>query len=207
MTGGRELYEFTELGEDATGLMTFETVFESEPMDHSVKATLFFQLHEVEDRICNRVESLLFASLIGPPTTISDSRDLVETWPWSKFDKELEERTRRLIERGEWDSAIRRAFVLLSSRIAARYNLLLDTDGAELINAAFGKNSLLSGLENKEKAAMRDLMAGLYGVFRNKYGHKDFDAPWQEVEAVMTMVNFVLSRLSREASGNAAPGQ
>ena len=35
----------------------------------------------------------------------------------------------------------------------------------------------------------------MYGVFRNKYGHEDVEAPWHVADAVLSMINTVLKML------------
>jgi hypothetical protein len=47
---------------------------------------------------------------------------------------------------------------------------------------------------------MRNLLAGLYGLFRNTLDHHDVDVPWHEAEAVIGMVNWALLRLSAMSS-------
>jgi len=48
--------------------------------------------------------------------------------------------------------------------------------------------------------ASRNLLAGLYHVFRNTLDHHNVDIPWHEVEAVIGMVNWALLRLSALSS-------
>jgi hypothetical protein len=86
--------------------------------------------------------------------------------------------------------------VILKSRLVAKFGVDHDLDGADLVNRIFGASGLLSSrLESEERQAMRDLLAGLYGVFRNKYGHQDVEAPWHEADAILSMINFVLKRI------------
>lgn len=111
------------------------------------------------------------------------------------YDLELVERISELIIRREYDSAIRKAFVILKSRLATRFGVDKTLDGADLVNRIFGTSGVLaSKLDGGERQAMRDLLAGLYGVFRNKYGHQDIDAPWHEADAILSMINFILKR-------------
>ena len=62
---------------------------------------------------------------------------------------------------------------------------------------------MASGLPQSERQAFRDLLAGLYGVFRNTYGHQDQEAPWHEADAVLSMINTVLKRLEDLATRSA----
>jgi len=47
---------------------------------------------------------------------------------------------------------------------------------------------------------MRNLLDGLFGVFRNVYDHRDVDPEWYEVEAVLSMINWALKRIDKYPS-------
>ncbi|MHA1981873.1 MAG: TIGR02391 family protein [Promethearchaeota archaeon] len=112
------------------------------------------------------------------------------------FDQELVDKVSDLLIHQEYDSAIRKAFVILKSRLVSKLNGPGNLDGADLVNHLFGKDGYLAAVIDKtEKQAMRDLLAGLYGVFRNKYGHQDIKAPRHETDAVLSMINYVLKRI------------
>ncbi|RIE16718.1 hypothetical protein [Candidatus Cryosericum septentrionale] len=51
-----------------------------------------------------------------------------------------------------------------------------------------------------EREASRNLLAGLYDVFRNTLDHHNVDVPWHEAEAVIGMVNGAQLRLSALSS-------
>jgi hypothetical protein len=115
----------------------------------------------------------------------------------TEYDDELREKTIPLLIQREFDSAIRKAFVILTSRLRATYQLPRTRDGAQLANAIFGAGGVAAAtLDGTERAAMRDLVAGLYGVYRNRYGHDDVEAPLPEAEAVIGSVNWLLLWLS-----------
>ena len=85
---------------------------------------------------------------------------------WSEHatecDNELREETTPLLIQREFDSAIRKAFVILTSRLRAVYDLPRARDGAKLANAIFGPDGAASAtLDTSERAATRDLVAGL----------------------------------------------
>jgi len=112
------------------------------------------------------------------------------------YDQQLVEQVKQLFIRGEYDSAIRKAFVILKDRLVVAFRLSKKLDGAELVNTLFGKTGkLASKLEDSERQAMRDLLAGLYGVFRNRYGHENLTATWYEAEAVLSVINVVLHHI------------
>jgi hypothetical protein len=98
----------------------------------------------------------------------------------------------------EYDSAIRKAFVILKSRLASRFNAPNNLDGTDLVNHIFGKSGSLSQhIKDNERQAMRDLLSGLYGVFRNRYGHEDIEPSWHETDAILSMINYVLKDIER----------
>jgi hypothetical protein len=43
--------------------------------------------------------------------------------------------------------------------------------------------------------SMRDLLAGLYGVFRRHLAHTSLDVPFHEAEATLSMINYALKWL------------
>ncbi len=108
-------------------------------------------------------------------------------------DGELADAVSELVVRGECDSAVRKAFVVLKSRLVHTFGLPDDLDGTGLVNAVFGQKGVLaSSTDPGELQALRDLSAGLYGVFRNRYSHHDVAIPWHEADAVLSMINYLL---------------
>ena len=112
------------------------------------------------------------------------------------YDRELAEKIGDLIARQEFDSAVRKAFVLLKAWLVVKFSLPDNLDGVNLVNRIFGNNGHSSlVLDPNERQAVRDLLAGLYGVFRNKCAHSDKPLPWYEADAALTMINFALKEL------------
>ena len=115
---------------------------------------------------------------------------------YEHYDRELAEKVSELLQENHLPSAVRAAFVILKERLAATYSLSSDLDGEQLVNRIFGSRGMLSGtIDNSRLQAMRNLLSGLYGVFRNKYSHTDVKTEWNEAEAVIAMVNWVLKNL------------
>ena len=112
------------------------------------------------------------------------------------YDEELREKVVELLGTRQYDSAIRRAFVILKTRMVVVFEVTDNIDGADLVNQLFGtKSEATPFLSAAERQAFRDLLSGMYGVFRNKYMHEDVDAPFYETDAILSMVNFALKRL------------
>lgn len=136
-------------------------------------------------------------SAIAHLTPLSDIENLdTELWNRCKYS---------LSASGEapeaWDEAVRSAMVVLEERlrkIAKRKKLSSPDDtGMQLVNKIFSsKSPLLSDqFDDRQKAAYRDLYAGVMGVFRNPYGHRFIDPQPQEGGAIVIFTNLLLKIL------------
>ncbi len=113
-----------------------------------------------------------------------------------QYDSEFADKIGPLLRDQHFDSAVRKAFVMLKERLVRLFGVSSSFDGTELVNAIFGsKGQLMGKIPDAERQAMRDLLAGLYGVFRNHYSHQDVVPRWSEVASVLGMINWVLQRL------------
>jgi len=116
------------------------------------------------------------------------------------YDSELAKKIGPLLVQGQWDSAVRKGFIILKERMVKTFGADSSRDGRELVNQVFGQKGLLVGkLEDSEREAMRNLLDGLFGVFRNAYGHRDIEPQWFETEAVLSMVNWTLKTMEGSA--------
>lgn len=112
------------------------------------------------------------------------------------YDRELSTGIGDLMAERQLDSAVRKAFVLLNERLVKNFGVTPDLDGRDAVNKVFGRDGHLSGtVPESERESMRNLLDGLFGVFRNIYGHRDVQPDWYEAEAVLSMVNWALRRL------------
>lgn len=124
------------------------------------------------------------------------------------YDESLRRAVSELIARREYDSAVRKAFVILKERLIEKFGADHSLDGSELVNSIFGSSGTARGtIDPSECQAWRDLLAGLYGVFRNRFAHRDIDPTWAEADGVISMLNVVLQKLedmpsARRGSGN-----
>jgi hypothetical protein len=131
---------------------------------------------------------------------INDLESVFQAWCQSPdhYDTELVAAISDLLAHRQLDSAIRKTFVVLKERLCKCFQAPRHLDGSDLVNNIFGKKSaLLSGLNDAERQAMRDLLAGLYGVFRNRFAHRDEQPSWAEADALISMVNQVLQDIGR----------
>ena len=123
-----------------------------------------------------------------------------QTWSLdqSHYDSELAKKIGPLLIQRQWDSAVRKAFVILKERMVKAFAASSSIDGRDLVNEVFGKNGFLHGkIPEGERESMRNLLDGLFGVFRNSYGHRDLEPEWYETEAVLSMVNWTLKTMDR----------
>ena len=110
------------------------------------------------------------------------------------IDQKLQSSVYILIREKQYDSVIRKAFVILTERLrdVCKINNT-NTDGEHLINEIFGKDSKCSmGLDSNQRKGYRNLLSGLYELYRNKYAHNNLNASYIEVEGVLGMINNIL---------------
>ncbi len=114
------------------------------------------------------------------------------------YDKEIVEKTTNLLVRREYDSVVRKAFVILKSRLVKKFNIANDIDGEELVNKIFGSNGLISRqVDQNECQSMRNLLSGMYGIFRNNFSHNDVEIHYHEVDAILSMINYILKCIDK----------
>jgi len=108
-------------------------------------------------------------------------------------DWELRNEIKVLIRTGQFDSAIRKSFIILKERICNKYDISREFDGVDLINQLFGKKSShFNYMPQNEKQAHRDLFSGLFGLVRNRYAHQNVEASLTELDAVISGINYCL---------------
>jgi len=120
---------------------------------------------------------------------------------YQHYDAEFSAKIGELLIERHLDSAVRKAFVLLKDRLIRTFGLSSDLDGRDLVNQVFGKTGYLVGrISEPERESMRNLLDGLFGLFRNIYSHTDVEPEWYEAEAVLSMINWVLKRINEYPS-------
>lgn len=120
------------------------------------------------------------------------------------MDEKLREGVMPLLGGGHFDSAIRKAFVLLTDRLRSAFGVVDEIDGDDLINRVFRKGGKIPiALDNGKKQALRNLISGFYGVYRNRYAHNDEDATPSDAQAIVEMANQILCEIERVAHESA----
>ncbi len=125
------------------------------------------------------------------PATSKALREWSSKLAW--VDADLRRDILPLIRFCQFDSAIRKAFVILKTRLCRKFGLDEKTDGEDLVNAIFGPKSLhLSELSAGEKAAYRNLFAGMFGLLRNRFAHNDAQPDLSDLDTAIANVNTCL---------------
>lgn len=114
------------------------------------------------------------------------------------YDAEFAAQVGPLLRDRHLDSAVRKAFVILKERMVTIFGLPHNLDGTDLVNAVFGrKGKVAEQVPPEEQQAVRNLLDGLYGVFRNLYGHRNVEPEWYETETILSGVNWTLKYLEK----------
>lgn len=108
-------------------------------------------------------------------------------------DADLRQDIAPLIRTRQFDSAIRKAFVVLKTRLCQKFNLDEKIDGVQLVNELFGKKSdHFPDMDDGERQTYRDLFAGIFGLLRNRFAHNNDSPDLVDLDAVITSVNLCL---------------
>jgi uncharacterized protein (TIGR02391 family) len=92
-----------------------------------------------------------------------------------------------LFTRGDYDTAVFRAFKEVEIRIRRKHPSLANEYGVDLMNKAFGdKNGVLMTGNKKDRQSARELFAGAFGLCRNPSAHHEikFDDPREVVDMI-----------------------
>jgi hypothetical protein len=98
-----------------------------------------------------------------------------------------------LIRFCQFDSAIRKAFVILKTRLCRKFDLDEKLDGDDLVNELFGsKSTRFPEMSPGERAAYRNLFAGMFGLLRNRFAHNDAQPDLSDLDTAIANVNMCL---------------
>jgi hypothetical protein len=108
-------------------------------------------------------------------------------------DADLRQEIAPLIRTRQFDSAIRKALVVLKTRLCQKFKIDPKIDGVQLVNELFGKNSVhFPNMDDGERQTYRDLFAGIFGLLRNRFAHNNDNPDLVDLDAVITSVNLCL---------------
>jgi hypothetical protein len=134
-------------------------------------------------------------------TIVSKSADDVH------LDARLRDAVVPLMSGGHYDSAVRKAFVILTDRLRRVFGVEAELDGDDLVNVVFGRGGRVPvPLDDSKRQAMRNLLSGFYGVYRNRFAHNDVQPDTSQARAIIEMANTLLHEveaLGRQSAGGA----
>ncbi|WP_414451828.1 TIGR02391 family protein [Burkholderia sp. 22PA0099] len=108
-------------------------------------------------------------------------------------DPRLREAVSPLMAGGHYDSAIRKVFVVMTDRLRRAFGVADKIDGEDLVNVVFGKGGKIPvALDDSQKLAMRNLISGFYGVYRNRFAHNDVEPDFAQARTVIEMANTII---------------
>ncbi|WP_414040263.1 TIGR02391 family protein [Acidithiobacillus sp. M4-SHS-6] len=120
------------------------------------------------------------------------------------LDEKLRDAVYPLLDGSHYDSAIRKTFVVLTNRLRRAFGINDEVDGEDLVNYVFGKGGKIPvALGDSKKQALRNLISGFYGVYRNRYAHNDSEADFADARAIIEMANQILCEIEAVADASA----
>jgi len=129
--------------------------------------------------------------------------DNLQAYEFSKLlgdyglDRALERHVRPLYNRGDYDTAVFRAYKEVEVRIRSKANLPDTLIGVNLARQAFhpdtGPLTEMSVIDKGERESRMQLFAGALGTFKNPSSHRnvDFDNP-REVAEIILFANYLI---------------
>lgn len=126
----------------------------------------------------------------------------------TRQDAEFHQRVERLLNIGQADSAVRKAWAVFKSRVTRQFDLPSDIDGEKLATRLFGGEGATKPLlPGPEREGYLRLVQGLYALHRNEIVHNDISADLGATEALLVLLSGILVRLQplSPASATADP--
>jgi Protein of unknown function (Hypoth_ymh) len=121
------------------------------------------------------------------------------------FDQRLRDSVMPLMQGGHYDSAVRKVFVVLTDRLRRAFGVTEQIDGDELVNLVFGKGGkIIVEIDDSQKQAMRNLISGFYGVYRNRFSHNDIQPDLAQTRAIIEMANTIILDIEIIAGSSAS---
>lgn len=112
---------------------------------------------------------------------------------WLRSSKNLHPKllqaTGPLLKTSQWDSAVRKAFIVVSEGLRERTGIAGE-DGTGLISKAFGGSSALLDPMGYDPKALVQFFDGFYKLFRNRHAHHDHALEQPETQAILAVANW-----------------
>ncbi len=115
--------------------------------------------------------------------------------PAKSLDPVLATKVRPLFLRGDYDTAVFRAFKEVETRVRSSAELAERVIGVDLMRKAFHtETGPLTDMDQVpgEKQAVSDLFAGAVGVFKNPSSHRNVSYGPEEAATIIRLANFLL---------------
>ena len=107
-------------------------------------------------------------------------------------DNDLSQKVERLLNIGQADSAVRKAWAVFKSRLTQKFGLPHDIDGEKLAAKVFGPDGETKALlPGPEREGYLRLVQGLYSLHRNEIVHNDVSADVGSTEALLILLSGV----------------
>ena len=146
----------------------------------------------------NDIENIVSRDL---PTALNSFLSTFDEQP--HLDPRLRDTVLPLIRGKHFDSAVRKIFVVLTEWLRLVFDVQGEVDGDDLIIQIFGKGGkLLVAVGDAKRQAMRNLISGFYGVYRNKYAHNDRQPSLAETRAILEMANAIILEVESLTKGH-----
>ncbi|WP_123576570.1 TIGR02391 family protein [Pseudomonas protegens] len=122
----------------------------------------------------------------------------------SHLDVRLGQATSRLFEINDYASVVRVTVPVLSSRFRRIFGVENGSDGENLVSLIFSQGGGLNpvALSREEKTAYRNLIAGFYAVYRNRFNHEDSSPTFVQANGVVEMANSLIVDLELVAEAS-----
>lgn len=121
-------------------------------------------------------------------------------------DPRLRDAVAPLMAGGHYDSAVRKVFVVMTDRLRRAFGVTESIDGEDLVNVVFGKGGKIPvALDDSQKQAMRNLISGFYGVYRNRFAHNDVEPDLAQARTIIEMANTIILDIEALAAASASP--
>jgi hypothetical protein len=73
------------------------------------------------------------------------------------------------------------------------------------VNLVFGKGGkIIVEIDDSQKQAMRNLISGFYGVYRNRFSHNDIQPDLAQTRAIIEMANTIILDIEIIAGSSAS---
>ena len=104
-----------------------------------------------------------------------------------------------LLDSGEYDSAVRKAFLVVKQKAIDKYEMPKNLDGEDMVNFLFSESGKVKVHDDeKKRKAFRDLASGFFRFFRNEYMHGLGADEQASAQCALSILMFLLQKVEEE---------